>query len=31
MLGNINIFIAVLGGILFLSFLAVYLSPRWDD
>ncbi|MCO4311678.1 protein MgtS [Pectobacterium versatile] len=31
MLGNINFFIVVLGGILSLSFLAAYLSPRWDD
>ncbi|MEH2921199.1 protein MgtS [Samsonia erythrinae] len=31
MLGNINVFITVLGIILFLSFLAVYLSPKWDD
>ncbi|MEF9677400.1 protein MgtS [Pectobacterium aroidearum] len=31
MLDNINVFIAVLGGILFLSSLAAYLSPKWDD
>ncbi|QQG30317.1 protein MgtS [Pectobacterium carotovorum] len=31
MLGSIKVFIAVLGGLLFLSFLAAYLSPRWDD
>ncbi|WP_409160744.1 protein MgtS [Pectobacterium sp. B2J-2] len=31
MLGNINLFIAILGSILFLSFLTAYLSPKWDD
>ncbi|WP_224558170.1 protein MgtS [Pectobacterium versatile] len=28
MLGNINLFIAILGYILFLSFLVAYLSPK---
>lgn len=31
MLGNMNIFMAVLGIILFSSFLAAYFSHRWDD
>ncbi|WP_224653137.1 protein MgtS [Pectobacterium versatile] len=28
MLGNINLFIAILGYILFLSFLVAYLCPK---
>ncbi|MBJ9238541.1 MULTISPECIES: protein MgtS [Citrobacter] len=31
MLGNMNIFMAVLGFILFSGFLAAYFSHRWDD
>lgn len=31
MLGNMNIFMAVLGVILFSGFLAAYFSHRWDD
>lgn len=31
MLGNMNIFMTVLGIILFSGFLAAYLSHRWDD
>ena len=31
MLGNMNIFMAVLGIILFTGFLAAYFSHRWDD
>ena len=30
MLGNMNIFMAVLGIILFSGFLAAYCSHRWD-
>ena len=31
MLGNMNIFMAVLGIILFSGFLAAYFSHRWND
>ncbi|NIY46398.1 protein MgtS [Cedecea colo] len=31
MLGNMNVFIAVLGFIVFSGFLAAYLSHKWDD
>ncbi|MEW5123012.1 protein MgtS [Citrobacter freundii] len=31
MLSNMNIFMAVLGIILFSGFLAAYFSHRWDD
>lgn len=31
MLGNMNIFMAVLGIILFSGFLAAYFSHRWGD
>ena len=31
MLGNMNVFMAVLGTILFFGFLAAYLSHKWDD
>ena len=31
MLGNMNIFMAVLGIILFSGFLAAYFSYRWGD
>ncbi|BBV35970.1 hypothetical protein STW0522CIT19_24450 [Citrobacter freundii] len=31
MLGNMNIFMAVQGIILFSGFLAAYFSHRWDD
>lgn len=31
MLGNMNIFMAVLGIILFSGFTAAYFSHRWDD
>lgn len=31
MLGNIHVFIAVLGIILFSGFLAAYFSHKWDD
>lgn len=31
MLGNMNIFMVVLGIILFSGFLAAYFSLRWDD
>lgn len=31
MLGNMNIFMPVLGIILFSGFLAAYFSHRWDD
>ncbi|EEZ4381094.1 MULTISPECIES: protein MgtS [Escherichia] len=31
MLGNMNVFIAVLGIILFSGFLAAYFSYKWDD
>ncbi|MBJ9289356.1 protein MgtS [Citrobacter freundii] len=31
MLGNMNIFMAVLGIILFSGFLAADFSHRWDD
>lgn len=31
MLGNMNIFMAVLGIILFSDFLAAYFSHKWDN
>lgn len=31
MLGNMNVFMAVLGIILFSGFLAAYFSHKWDD
>ncbi|AHE62311.1 conserved hypothetical protein [Escherichia albertii TW07627] len=31
MLGNMNIFMAVLGIILFSGFLAAYFSHKWDN
>ncbi|EDZ30339.1 conserved hypothetical protein [Salmonella enterica subsp. enterica serovar Weltevreden str. HI_N05-537] len=31
MLGNINLFIVVLGIILFSGFLAAWFSHKWDD
>ncbi|EIY7130132.1 protein MgtS [Escherichia coli] len=31
MLGNMNVFMAVLGIILFSDFLAAYFSHKWDD
>lgn len=31
MLGNMNVFMAVLGFIVFSGFLAAYLSYKWDD
>ncbi|CAM8533748.1 protein MgtS [Escherichia coli] len=31
MLGNMNVFMAVLGIILFSGFLATYFSHKWDD
>lgn len=31
MLGNMNVFMAVLGIILFSRFLAAYFSHKWDD
>ncbi|HEX4502636.1 MAG TPA: protein MgtS [Scandinavium sp.] len=31
MLGNMHVFIAVLGTIVFTGFLAAYFSHKWDD
>ncbi|EGO5100897.1 protein MgtS [Escherichia coli] len=31
MLGNMNVFMAVLGIILFSGFQAAYFSHKWDD
>jgi len=31
MLGNLHVFIAVLGTIVFSGFLAAYFSHKWDD
>ena len=31
MLGNMNVFMAVLGIILFSGFLAAYFSHKWDN
>ncbi|HFS4055840.1 TPA: protein MgtS [Escherichia coli] len=31
MLGNMNVFMAILGIILFSVFLAAYFSHKWDD
>ncbi len=31
MLGNMNVFMAVLGIILFSGLLAAYFSHKWDD
>ncbi|MFK3659204.1 protein MgtS [Scandinavium sp. NPDC088450] len=31
MLGNMHVFIAVLGTIIFSGFLAAYFSHKWDD
>jgi hypothetical protein len=31
MLGNMHVFIAVLGIIVFSGFLAAYFSHKWDD
>ena len=31
MLGNMHVFMEVLGTILFFGFLAAYLSHKWDD
>lgn len=31
MLGNMNVFMAVLGIILFSGFLAAYFGHKWDD
>ncbi|EFO1369404.1 protein MgtS [Escherichia coli] len=31
MLGNMNVFMAVLGIILLSGFLAAYFSHKWDD
>ncbi|EFB1555579.1 protein MgtS [Escherichia coli] len=31
MLGNMKVFMAVLGIILFSGFLAAYFSHKWDD
>ncbi|MDC0726984.1 protein MgtS [Phytobacter diazotrophicus] len=31
MLGNMHVFITVLGIILFSGFLAAYFSHKWDD
>ncbi|HHV0973241.1 TPA: protein MgtS [Escherichia coli] len=31
MLGNMNVFMAVLGIILFSGFLAAYFCHKWDD
>ncbi|XJB71722.1 protein MgtS [Escherichia coli] len=31
MLGNMNVFILVLGIILFSGFLTAYFSHKWDD
>ena len=31
MLGNMHVFMAVLGTILFFGFLAAYLSHKWED
>ena len=31
MLGNMNVFMAVLGIILVAGFLAAYVSHKWDD
>ncbi|HDS9357592.1 protein MgtS [Enterobacter sp. ECC-175] len=31
MLGNMNVFMAVLGMILFFGFIAAWLSYKWDD
>ncbi|MDX6022183.1 protein MgtS [Scandinavium sp. V105_16] len=31
MLGNMHVFIAVLGTIVFSGFLAAYFSHKWDD
>ncbi|MGG7447085.1 protein MgtS [Kosakonia oryzendophytica] len=31
MIGNMHVFIAVLGIVLFSGFLAAYFSHKWDD
>ncbi|MEO3739014.1 protein MgtS [Kosakonia oryzendophytica] len=31
MMGNMHVFIAVLGIVLFSGFLAAYFSHKWDD
>jgi hypothetical protein len=31
MLGNMHVFIAVLGILVFTGFLAAYFSHKWDD